>query len=395
MKRRSFLQMPLAAGLSGLGGPVSQLTVSKPDAFRRLPSNVAGLIRGVLAKEPESFNTDWYGTLAVEGLLRWSRRGLPEGLGFAQEWFEFHAAHDQGLSDEEFWRTYNGPRSRIIRGRVLPFTMYSGFFGLPFPCHLLHQITGDPRARQVCLDVADAILHRAARERHGLVLHDDSVWSSELGDSFTIPDTIYFAARSLMIASQLEARIGDVYRDQALHQILTCTELFLDGAKGLARTVLTPKGVGRTFWCRASGWLAYALAGVLRYLPRSHAAFAGLATDLQRLADGLSRFQGPSGGLHVLVDQPDTPEETTSTAMCVAAIREATVNEWIPDRYSEFLRRGWHFVEDHVEEGGTVSSVYTGWAMTAESGEILIDQSPRFRGWIAGVIMHAADEMTP
>jgi rhamnogalacturonyl hydrolase YesR len=395
MERKTFIKISaLSAGLASAlpGLAMNNLSSGKPGVF---PAKFQAIIDHLLSREPGFWNTDWDGTMAMESLLHWSRRGVPGTLEYAQDWLDYHIEHDHKLSDKEFYNTFSGPDScRIIRGKYLPFTMYSGFFGLPFPCYELYQLNHDHRARQICMDVANAILHKSARNKYGLVLHDDGVSSREGSKTFTIPDSIYFVTKALMIASMLDQHHGEVYRDQALYQLKTCTSIFLDREKGLARTVLFPTGLGKTFWCRASGWLAYAITGVLRFLPRDHPDFSILAGELTVLADGVSEYQGPNGGLHVLIDQPETGEEISGTAMCVSAIKMAVDKGWIPDQYDDFLEKGWAYVQNHVSDEGKISRVYTGWAITAEAEKMIMDQSKTERGWIPAVILSAVNVMT-
>ena len=337
LKLSGFTAVGLAAanvfGCNERQGNIPENTTdhSEYKNIRDFPIGFQAVLKHLLSRDPNYWNTDWDGTMAVEALLRWKNRGVPEALEYAKKWLDFHIENDPKLTDDEFYNTYSGPHSRIIRGKILPFTMYSGFFGLPFPCYEIYRATGDERARQICLDVADAILHVAARDQRGLVLHDDGVHRGETTNLFTIPDTMYFVTKALMIASVLDDKIGEVYREQALYQIKTGTSFYLDNEKKIASTVLYPNGVGETFWCRASGWLSYALTGVLQFLPENHPEFKNLTNELTRLADGVKKYQGLNGGLHVLINQQETPEETSGTAMCLASIKEAVNKKWIPD----------------------------------------------------------------
>jgi len=395
MDRKTFIKISATSAALSSAMPVLAFNNLYSDRQEVILAKFKAVIDHLLSKDPGFWNTDWDGTMAMEALLGWSRRGVPGTLEYPQEWLDFHIENDHKLSDEEFYNTFSGPDScRIIRGKYLPFTMYSGFFGLPFPCFELYQLNKDDRAKQICMDVANAILHKSARNKYGLVLHDDGVSSREGSKTFTIPDSIYFVTKSLMIASMLDRDHGEVYRDQALYQLKTCTSIFLDREKGLARTVLFPTGLGKTFWCRASGWLAYALTGVLRLLPREHPDFEVLVQDLQVLANGVREYQGPNGGLNVLIDQPETGEEISGTAMCVTAMKEAVDKGWIPDQYDDFLEKGWAFVQSHVSDEGKITRVYTGWAIPAEAGKIIMDQSKTERGWIPAVILNAANVMT-
>ncbi len=58
----------------------------------------------------------------------------------------------------------------------------------------------------------------------------------------TIPDTMYFVTKVLMIASVLDDKISDIYRDQALYQINTGTSYYLDIENNIAGIVLYPTG---------------------------------------------------------------------------------------------------------------------------------------------------------
>lgn len=395
MNRKTFIKISAASGALTAtlpGFAIHNLCLSIHD---KIPLKFKAIIDHLVSKDPGYWNTDWDGTMAMESLLGWSKRGVPGMLEYARQWLDFHIENDNKLTDKEFYNSFSGPGScRIMRGKYLPFTMYSGFFGLPFPCYELYKIDGDIRAKQICMDVANAILHKSARNNYGLVLHDDGINSREGSKTFTIPDSIYFVTKTLMIASMLDEKHGEVYLDQALYQIKTCTSIFLDQEKGLAKTVLFQTGPGETFWCRATGWLAYALTGVLRFLPREHPDYELLIQDLKVLAEGVTKYQGPNGGLHVLIDKPETGEEISGTAMCITALKEAVVKGWIPDDYELFMEKGWNFVKSHVSDNGEISGVYTGWALTAEEGKIIMDLSKTERGWIPAVILNAANMMT-
>lgn len=51
-------------------------------------------------------------------------------------------------------------------------------------------------------------------------------------------------------------------------------------------------------------------------------------------------------------------------------------------------------MKNHVSDEGEITAVYTGWAITAEAGKIIMDQSKTERGWIPAVILNAAKAMT-
>jgi len=238
LTRRQSLM--LVAGLNGVERRLPE----------KVPRGVAAIIERTLAAEPASLNTDWFGTMLVKGLLEWAPRGVPEARAFARRWFETHMASNA-------LAPYSGNRSRTVRAGGIVITTYAGHFGLSFPCYELAR-EGDARARRVCREVAEIILHRTARNRLGMVMHDDN-------SDFTIPDVCFFVVTPLVMAYDLEGEQGRVFRDQAVYQLRTFLDVFLEKETGLTKTILYPQGLGKTYWTRATGWLLWAVTGVLRH----------------------------------------------------------------------------------------------------------------------------------
>jgi unsaturated rhamnogalacturonyl hydrolase len=265
----------------------------------------------------------------------------------------------------------------------LPLTTYAGHFGAALPCLELALQTRDERARSVCIELGRIVLHEVSRNRLGLVNHDDF-------SDFAIPDTCYFAVAALMAAAALDARGAQALRDQAVFQLRAYTRTFLMPDTGLARTVLFPDGLGRTYWTRASGWLLWAMLTVIRGLPETDRQ--PLLPALERIAGGMSRVQDASGGLHVLLDEPATPLESTGTLMFAMGLHEALRRKWIPPKYREPAARAWRFVESRIEASGALRDCYTGWALPAEKRQMTMRAEAE--GWIAGFVLAAAYEWT-
>src|SRR5437763_9947209 len=255
-----------------------------------LPPGVAAIIKNYYDRDPIAFNTDWAGTMPMWGLTMWAKRGVPGALDYVRAWFEAHLKRDPQLSDEEFFKTYTGHRSRVIRGRQLPFTMYCGLFGLNFPCSELYKQTGDERFKQVCIDVADAILYRVRRNSFGLSAHDDH-WE------YDIPVAGFFTIEPLMRAAAIEPERGWPYVNLATAQLRAYIDVFLNRSNGLAHTILGPRGIGKTFWCRAQGWLMWSFIAVLRGMGVSPMQQEFLR-DLTFFADSVVHIVDADGAIH-------------------------------------------------------------------------------------------------
>jgi hypothetical protein len=343
-----------------------------------LPEGVRAIIRNTLSQNPASLNTDWFGTTLLHGLLEWHRRGIGEVKDFAAAWLDVHLK--SGVVSR-----FSGAKSREVVAGGIHITTYVGHFGLAFPCHEMAVQFGDERARRACVDVGNIVLHQTARNRLGMVEHDDS------GD-FAIPDTCYFVVRALMNASSLDHELEQVFREQAVYQLRTYVDTFLDRETRLAKTVLYKDGLGKTYWTRASGWLLWSITSVLRSLPSNDPAFPRFRDDLGKLVAGMAGVQHPSGGFRVLLDDPGTPLETTGAAMFATGVHEGIRNKWLPDTYRQAADRAWEFVKGNITDDGQVRNAYTGWAIPAEEREMSMDEHKM--GWIPGFILMVANEMT-
>ena len=351
-----------------------------------LPAGMARIIRNYYQRQPLEFNTDWAGTMPMWGLTKWARRGLPGALDCVKTWFDAHLQRDPGLSDGEFLATYNGHRSQVIRGRYLPYTTYCGLYGLVFPLAELYLQTGDQRARVTCLEIADTLMYRARRNKFGLLAHDDN-WV------YDIPDAGFFACQALMLAAKVDAERGWPYVKHAAAQLRAYIDVFLDRKVGLAKTILGPEGLGKEYWCRAQGWLIWAMTAVLRDLPRTDAAFAGFRDDLEFFADGLAKVVDSDGAIHAMADKPETLAETTGTAMVALALHEAIRRGWLTKKkYGPLVERMWQFCKKHVTDDGSFEKVYYEWALPAE---LFVESSKTVQyGPHIGALLWLAEEIT-
>jgi len=71
-----------------------------------IPTNVKALISKTLEQPFENLNTDWFGTIQAEAILRWADKGYPEGIQYVENWLNYHIDHDNKLTDEENIKTY-------------------------------------------------------------------------------------------------------------------------------------------------------------------------------------------------------------------------------------------------------------------------------------------------
>ncbi len=375
--RREALTL-VAAGLSSATAARVGAQSDRAPSKAHMPPGVAAILSRILAQEPSSINTDWFGTMPLVGALQWRKRGASEVEAFAKAWLGHHVRTTDVAK-------YAGNRSRAVRAGGVPLTTYAGHFGISQVCEQMLVQFQDERARRVAEDVAGIVLHRTARNRLGLVGHDDTA-------DFAIPDVTFFAVSSLMIGAGCDARNAEAYREQALYQLRTSIDAFLMKDVGLAKTLYRDDGVGKTYWTRASGWLLWALTAMLRRLDAKHASFGGFTSDLRRLVDGMMRVQDRTGGFHVLLDDPSTPLETSGPAMFALGVHESVRRGWLPASYRPAAERAWEFVTSHLTDEGVLRNVYYLWALPAENRDLRLRDETS--GWAMGFVLAAANEMT-
>jgi rhamnogalacturonyl hydrolase YesR len=343
-----------------------------------VPPGVRAILTRLLAQDPGSINTDWFGTMALLGALQWGKRGVAGIEPFAKAWLTHH------LRTNEVAR-YTGNKSRTVWAGGIPLTTYAGHFGMSQVCEEMVAQYHDRRARKVATDVAAIVLHKTARNRIGLVGHDDTA-------EFAIPDVTFLAVSSLMIGAALDPRNAAAFRDQALFQLRTSIDTFLMKDTGLAKTLFRDGAVGKTYWTRASGWLLWAITAMLRRLDWTHPATITFAEDLRRLVDGMTRVQAPNGGFHVLLDDPSTPLDPTGPAMFALGVHESVRRGWLPASYRAASENAWSFVKSQLTDEGVLRNTYYLWALPAEKRDMrLRDESS---GWAMGFVLAAANEMT-
>lgn len=345
---------------------------------------IEAVLSHAMSLAPDRYNTDWFGNFLMSGLLEWN--DLIPGREielFAEKWLSYHLEADPELSDEEFYRQADAPRSRLLREYSLPLTTYAGYFGMSHACCRLYQISGDERARQICADIGHIILHQCARNQLGLVAHDDNE------KPFTIPDVAYFVVPALFIAATMDEGAEASLRRQALLQIEGFSNTFFDRKANLTKTIYQDGTTGETFWIRAGGWLLWTVVESLAYIKSDAPIYKQLCSLLTQMAEGFLEYQDESGGFHLFVNEPDSPLETTGTIMIARGIHKAVRLGWIDRSYLELANRAWAYVDTKLDAGGKLTGCYSGWAVPAESRVLDFDRPME---WMQGMLLIAGAE---
>ncbi|MEK8131872.1 glycoside hydrolase family 88 protein [Paenibacillus filicis] len=147
-------------------------------------------------------------------------------------------------------------------------------------------------------------------------------------------------------------------------------------------------------WGRGNGWVMLALTEILLYLPEEHPERELMLAMLRNLAAGIAAYQADSGLWHQVLDERDSYEETSCTAMFVAAIARGIRLGWLDAALLASVRRGWEgLLSACLDSEGNVYGVCLGSGCSMEAA--YYEDIPTYinddHG--TGIVLLAASEM--
>lgn len=114
-------------------------------------------------------------------------------------------------------------------------------------------------------------------------------------------------------------------------------------------------------WGRANGWMAVGMAELLRALPQENPNRPEIMAAYQKMMDTLRKKQDPKGMWRQLVDDNESWEETSCTAMFTYAMIVGVKKGWLDKKiYGAVARKGWLALVQFIDEKGDVKSVCEG-----------------------------------
>ncbi len=113
-------------------------------------------------------------------------------------------------------------------------------------------------------------------------------------------------------------------------------------------------------WGRANGWTMVAAVEVLSVMPDSDPLRPKLLDILRRHIEGIKPLQAASGMWRQVLDDPDSWEETSCTAMFAYSIARAVNRGWIDESNMAIARKAFEGVCQHVTPDGKVNGTCEG-----------------------------------
>ena len=113
-------------------------------------------------------------------------------------------------------------------------------------------------------------------------------------------------------------------------------------------------------WGRGDGWMAAAMAMLLKELPSSHPNYYGIMKRYRQMMEALLRHQRKNGLWGQLVDDPESWDETSGSAMFAYAFAEGVHNGWLGAEYAAARDRAYEALVGRLDEHGNLADVCIG-----------------------------------
>ena len=187
----------------------------------------------------------------------------------------------------------------------------------------------------------------------------DSQWEKPLEDGLTSQtrwwiDDMYMVGMLQMQAYRATKEIK--YADQAAIQITA-----------YLKKLQQPNGLfyhGPDFhyhWGRGNGWVAAALAELLKSLPADHKLRPEIMSGYKKMMSSLLQYQSDNGMWRQLVDYEYSWAESSCTAMFAYAMSVGVRNDWLDKKeYGPAVEKAWKALCAHVDRNGNIREICIG-----------------------------------
>ncbi len=180
-----------------------------------------------------------------------------------------------------------------------------------------------------------------------------------------VPYTIW--ADDLFMSVPFMLRMGKISSDSIWYndvvmQILNFNQYLKDPQTGLYRHGWfdSKKEYAPVAWCRANGWVAWALAEALLYLPADYPGYDKILAIFKENISALKNYQSETGLWHQVLDDNDSYLETSGSAMFTLAMARGIRNNWLGEEYKPYVMKAWTGIDARISNDGIVKGICRG-----------------------------------
>ncbi|MHA7583626.1 glycoside hydrolase family 88/105 protein [Paenibacillus vandeheii] len=216
--------------------------------------------------------------------------------------------------------------------------------------------------------IADFMLTRLERQPDGAFYRE---CIGEFAENTMWADDLYMSTPFLVRYARLTGDMSPL--DEAARQFLLYRKyLFMPDFKIMSHVYDFKYGQATQIpWGRGNGWTLFSLSEVLEALPAEHPERPALIAFFNELCEGYAALQGEGGLWHQVLNDSETYQEASCTAMFAYGFARGVRFGWLdkPARYIEAAERAWNGLTcKAIDRQGNVHGVCSGsrYAFTAE-----------------------------
>jgi rhamnogalacturonyl hydrolase YesR len=176
------------------------------------------------------------------------------------------------------------------------------------------------------------------------------------------------------------------YLEDAVQQAIQFRKYLLNTQTGLYKHgwFSSSKQQSVAYWGRANGWVAWATAELLDWLPVTHPAYKEILHAFRQHMSALIKYQAENGSWHQVLTRSDSYEETSCTAMFALAMARGVRKGWLNKSFRQPALRAWNAVARKIDNNGIVHGICRGTEIGLDEQFYLdrktIDNDPRGLG---------------
>ncbi|MEK4054287.1 glycoside hydrolase family 88 protein [Paenibacillus sp. FSL F4-0087] len=226
----------------------------------------------------------------------------------------------------------------------------------------------EPTFLPIAERIADFMLTRLERQEDGAFYRE---CIGEFAENTMWADDLYMSTPFLVRYARLTQNNSAL--DEAARQFLLYRKyLFMPEFKIMSHVYDFKYGQSTQIpWGRGNGWTLFSLSEVLEAMPAEHSERPALIAFFNELCEGYAALQGEGGLWHQVLNDSETYQEASCTAMFAYGFARGVRFGWLyqPARYIEAAERAWNgLTRKAIDRQGNVHGVCSGsrYAFTAE-----------------------------
>lgn len=189
----------------------------------------------------------------------------------------------------------------------------------------------------------------------------DSTFCRPEPEEFTVwADDLFMSVPFLV--RMAKATGEEKYMEDAVRQVIQFRKYLLNPQTGLYKHGWFSSSGQQSvaYWGRANGWVVWATAELLDWLPANHPSYKKILEAFRQHITNLVKYQDSDGFWHQVLTRPDSYKETSCTAMFALAMARGVRKGWLNKSFKQPALKAWDAVAGKIDANGVVHGICRG-----------------------------------